>query len=405
MAPELALRPPHDALDKLKKCIVQAYTKAQLFLSFAIKCKKSKTKGATDVFKLEPMKNCMNGLLEVETQLLKAGDDCRSSCDLSSRTDLKKLLKLAAEFHGIIQDQVYVLNTSTRNNTDFICSASILTRMDEKDHIEILEWISPVPYGKHHETVKSARTEGTGEWLLSHMKFREWESNDSSAILWLQGSGKCKIRLWGSMRLNLLAGTGKTFLTSRVIGRIEVLAHDQEGVAYFYCNRNEEERRTPLSILQSYVRQLAAPQRRPGQMRTQLKKLCLETRRKGSDLGFSLCQDELLESINGYSKTTFILDALDECEPESRWKLVSAMESLLSNSKNPLKIFIAGRPDAEIRGLCTSQPNIEIQATDNQGDIEKFVIEEINKGGRQRWISSQLRDKIVKVILERSNGM
>lgn len=77
-----------------------------------------------------------------------------------------------------------------RNNTNFICSASILTRMDEKDHIKILEWISHTPYGKHHETVKSARTDGTGEWLLSHMKFREWESKDSSAILWLQGSGK-----------------------------------------------------------------------------------------------------------------------------------------------------------------------------------------------------------------------
>lgn len=196
LAPELALRPHHEALNKLKKCIVQAYTKAQLFLSFAIKCKESKINGVTAIFKLEAVLNYRNALSEGQTQLLRAGDDCGSSCDLSSRTDLKNLLKLAAEFHGIIQDQVYVLNTSTMNNTDLICSASILTRMGERDHIKILEWISRVPYGKHHETVKSARTDGTGEWLLSHMKFREWESNDSSAILWLQGFGKCNSRLW-----------------------------------------------------------------------------------------------------------------------------------------------------------------------------------------------------------------
>ncbi|KAH7015814.1 hypothetical protein EDB80DRAFT_345573 [Ilyonectria destructans] len=373
MAPELALRPHHDPLDRLKESIMQAYTKAQLFLSFAIKCKESKTKGATAVFKLEPMKHCMDGLSEGEDQLLRVADDCGRYCKLSSRTNIEELLKLAAEFHRFIQDQV----------------ASILTRMGENDHIEILEWISRVPYGKHHETVKSARTDGTGEWLLSHMKFREWESNDSSAILWLQG----------------FAGTGKTFLTSRVVGRIEGLAHDQEGFAYFYCNRNEEERRQPLSIFQSYVRQLSAPRGRPGHMRTRLAKLCRETRQRGSVLTFSLCEDELLESINGYSKTTLILDALDECEQESRWDLVSAMERLMSKAEKPLKIFIAGRPDAETRDLCTSQPNIEIQARDNQADIEKFVIEEINKGGRQRRISPRLREKIVNVILESSHGM
>ncbi|KAH6983522.1 hypothetical protein BKA56DRAFT_549075 [Ilyonectria sp. MPI-CAGE-AT-0026] len=373
MAPELALRPQHGPLKRLKISIVQAYTKAQLFLSFAIKCKESKTKGATALFKLEPMKHCVDGLLEGENQLLRAGDDCGRYCELSSRANMEELLKLAAEFHGFMQDQV----------------ASILTQMGEKDHIEILEWISRVPYGKHHETVKSARTDGTGEWLLNHMKFSEWESKDSSAILWLQGS----------------AGTGKTFLTSRVIGRIEGLAHDQEGVAYFYCNRNEEERRQPLSIFQSYVRQLAAPQGRPAHMRTRLKKLCLETRQKGSVLNFGSCEDELLESINGYSKTTLILDALDECEQESRWDLVSAMERLMSKAKKTLKIFIASRPDAETRDLFTSHPNIEIQARDNQADIEKFVIAEINKGGRQRRISPRLRQKIVNVILESSHGM
>lgn len=209
----------------------------------------------------------------------------------------------------------------------------------------------------------------------------------------------------GSMRLNLLAGTGKTFLTSRVVGRIEGLAHDQEGFAYFYCSRNEEERRQPLSIFQSYVRQLSAPRGRPGHMRTRLEKLCLETRQRGSVLNFSLCEDELLESINGYSKTTLILDALDECEQESRWDLVSAMERLMLKAEKPLKIFIASRPDAETRDLCTSQPNIEIQARDNQADIEKFVIEKTNKGGRQRRISPRLREKIVNVILDSSHGM
>jgi ankyrin repeat domain-containing protein 50 len=56
--------------------------------------------------------------------------------------------------------------------------------------IEILEWISPIAYGKHHVTVKEARTPGTCQWLLKREDFCEWEESNNSCILWLRGSRK-----------------------------------------------------------------------------------------------------------------------------------------------------------------------------------------------------------------------
>jgi ankyrin repeat domain-containing protein 50 len=180
---------------------------------------------------------------------------------------------------------------------------------------------------------------------------------------------------------------------------------NHEGFAFFYCNRNEDDRRKPLSILRSYVRQLSTVANSPRNMQAKLRSLYLEAKLKGSDLTFNMCREQLLESLNLYPKTTIVLDALDECEPDSRGQLIERIEFLLTHSKKPLMVFISSRPDGHIRDRYLSRPNIEIQATENQGDIEKFVNEEIIKHRRWQRISPSLREDIIKTLLDRSNGM
>jgi ankyrin repeat domain-containing protein 50 len=57
----------------------------------------------------------------------------------------------------------------------------------------ILNWISEVPFEQHHGMIKDARTTNTCEWLLQTGEFREWETKDSSAVLWLKSSRKIPI--------------------------------------------------------------------------------------------------------------------------------------------------------------------------------------------------------------------
>ena len=68
--------------------------------------------------------------------------------------------------------------------------SALLEHVDEDERIKVLDWISPILFGKHHDTVKESRTSGTCEWLLQHERFREWEETSSSVVLWLQGSRK-----------------------------------------------------------------------------------------------------------------------------------------------------------------------------------------------------------------------
>jgi hypothetical protein len=69
--------------------------------------------------------------------------------------------------------------------------AALLEYVSDSKRMEILDWVSTIPHGKHHNRVKEKRTADTCDWLLRHERFREWEGSSSSILLWLQGSRKC----------------------------------------------------------------------------------------------------------------------------------------------------------------------------------------------------------------------
>ncbi len=140
-------------------------------------------------------------------------------------------------------------------------------------------------------------------------------------------------------------------------------------------------------------------------MRPQLLGLYKKLRQNASELSLDDCAKQLLESVNLYRKTTLVLDALDECEPDSRKNIIKTIEGLLSTSQRPLKVFISSRRDRDIRSKFLDKPNIEIKATHNEKDIEKFVNEEIINHGGWEDMSANLQSKIVMALLQQSDGM
>jgi ankyrin repeat domain-containing protein 50 len=69
--------------------------------------------------------------------------------------------------------------------------AALYDKLNETERLEILAWVSDIPYKSNHYTASRGRTGGTGEWLLIHERYREWRESSASMILWLHGSRKC----------------------------------------------------------------------------------------------------------------------------------------------------------------------------------------------------------------------
>jgi len=64
----------------------------------------------------------------------------------------------------------------------------LLERTEDRECLEILDWVSGVLYGKNHETVKEKRTADTCQWLLNDVRYKEWQDTSASIILWLCGN-------------------------------------------------------------------------------------------------------------------------------------------------------------------------------------------------------------------------
>ncbi|KAF8451423.1 hypothetical protein BGX38DRAFT_1259584 [Terfezia claveryi] len=114
--------------------------------------------------------------------------------------------------------------------------------IEENQRMTILQWFSTVPYQSHHDLACEGRVEHTGAWLFKRKEFTSWENSRAPAILWLHG----------------IPGAGKTKLVSATIEYLNGIRKFDK-VAYFYCKRDEPDRRDREKIILSLIKQLACP--------------------------------------------------------------------------------------------------------------------------------------------------
>ena len=111
---------------------------------------------------------------QLEAQVDYEAHNCESARSQDADKESKRLLTILQE--PILRTDKNVL--------------SMLERVDEKEHFQMLDWISKVLYGLNHQTVQEKRTANTCGWLLNHSRYKEWQDTSSSIILWLFGTGE-----------------------------------------------------------------------------------------------------------------------------------------------------------------------------------------------------------------------
>ncbi|KAI9787978.1 MAG: hypothetical protein M1816_007282, partial [Peltula sp. TS41687] len=240
---------------------------------------------------------------------------------------------------------------------------SIQDNLEVSKHTEILRWLSPEPYIQHHEQIKIDVLQGTGQWLLSDPVFATWRNESVSSILWLHG----------------MIGSGKSKLISIVIEDAMQGFHagHNNPPAFFYCSRNTAEpaRSEPQAIIASLARQLS--NLRPEHP---LLKPAIEIHKKKEAQGFASGRLRIEEScaliiqlVEHYPLTIIVIDALDECNPEKRDDLLEALETILEESSNLVKIFVSSRDDQDIVLHFQHYPNLEIKSDRNTDDIVRWA--------------------------------
>ena len=125
--------------------------------------------------------------------------------------------------------------------------------------------------------------------------------------------------------------------------------------AFFYCARStaEPERAKPAEIMAALLRQLASS--KPDLPVEEPVAKEYEARRKKAEEDCSslkrlTVQDctRLILELTENRPATIIIDALDECEENTRHELLEALDDIISNSAEVVKVFISSRDDVDI---------------------------------------------------------
>ena len=251
---------------------------------------------------------------------------------------------------------------------------------------KVVDWFSPLSFGDRHNDVLSRRCEGTGNWLFATPEVSAWLSSSDKASLWCSG----------------IPGAGKTTIAAIMTDHIEkTLVHDQYvAVACIYCNYKDKLVQTPVNLLANIWMQI----RQKSALPPEVEELYNSSVLKGSSTRPRL--DDIIKvlkaEVDRHANVYVIIDALDECEPAYRLRLLTELKAL----QPKLKLMVTSRYFDAFGADMGIDTDIEILASDE--DIKRYVEEIVSTTPRLgRWIAadSSLHETIETKVIEAAQSM
>ena len=183
-----------------------------------------------------------------------------------------------------------------------------------------------------------------------------------------------------------------------------------KGVAYFFCNRNEPHRRDPEFVIRTLIKQLCL------RSETLFSLLAKEYERQEQTgfaygaLDFPRCQELIIDCLKRLTHTSIVVDALDECNRDTRLLLLKSLQSICIACPGRVNIFVSSRNDGDIVLELEGVPNHYIQPSDNADDIAKFVKAKVESAIDTRRllrgrVAPELKERIINELTVNARGM
>ena len=313
--------------------------------------------------------------------------------DTSISSLLGELEELTNQEHKMVSAHGLDLTHQALKNT-----AELLERDDNRNDRERLDTVKraldPISsYGRVFSSINENRIPGSGSWIED--RIRSWWQG-SQPLLWIHGG----------------PGVGKSYLASKIISDLATAdpsARSAPIVASFFFKNNDVDLRSFNKALRTLAWQVVVQQSR---FAAHAEDFCLKEDPANSYVVWrKLLLDYFVESPSD-AGTCFIIDGIDEADPEEQEILFSLLESTFAtydqmSPTSPIRVVLLGRDS--VRGILDEHclgwiPEFEITNTQNKDDLHRYVSEKLQKTKLFRGYPDFL-DEVVRDICGQAEGL
>lgn len=234
----------------------------------------------------------------------------------------------------------------------------------------------------------------TCQWIFDNEVYNNWVDKTSPILLWISGD----------------PGSGKTVLTAYLSKEIAERLHKARRthlLTYFFCDDTDSQLKTATGILKSLIYQIL---RQAPKLLQQVPVEYREVSNKNWVFG-SLWQ--VFESIiknNDAEEICCLIDALDECEEESRERFLEKLKVLFGDCQykpvvhKNFKMIITSRPHIPVISELKSLTEISLR-DNNTEDIQKYVRHKVDEIAKKKGLPEDLKQHARQALEGGASGM
>ncbi|KAN0072061.1 hypothetical protein V8E54_009790 [Elaphomyces granulatus] len=315
--------------------------------------------------------------------------DERSAClDCSKALPLSKDHLKLNKYSGRDDSSFHLVCGQIRRMADLVSNLSLYP--DRQNWLASLQQSNPLDGFSAIKRAKE-RTPDTCTWLLSQKEYETWFEGEASGLLRIEGG----------------PGTGKTVLAAFLVDELESATRKTPDMAfaYFFCDNKDENRKSAMSILRSFISQLLRQTGLFQHVEDDFKQK--NDFLANFDALWRIITSILRDSRSG--KVFLLIDALDECDEGSRKGLLRALKTLFKSSdiamKFKLKIVLTCRREDDIQAkLNQCSTFLAVDQGKANADLTRFISNKSKEISEEKSWPDNLQKYVQDVLVKKAGG-
>lgn len=255
----------------------------------------------------------------------------------------------------------------------------------DKDHQNIIEWLTPIDYAPQQRDYMNIRQPDTGHWFLESKEYQTWIESDKHT-LFCPG----------------VPGAGKTIMTAGVINDLYTKYKDDTkiGISYLFCDYRKHNEQKAEDLVANLLKQLI-------QRRDVIPDCIQELYDESKKNPIRPSLRELSETMRSvcllYSKVFIVIDALDECQTADGCRKYFLSEIFKLQEGTNVNFFATARNIPDILEAFKQSSSLKISARDE--DVQKYLAGNMERLPPFVLRNPELQKEINTIISEIASGM